>query len=136
MLLLLMPAAHAAGMDEDFLAAREAYRTGQATKVAAYAKRFKGHIFEPYLAYWQLNPRLEQASPAEVRAFLSSYGDTPLAERLRVDWLKLLAKNRQWEIFEEELPRVAGEDLDLTCYTLQARMRLNPTETLKEARPL
>jgi soluble lytic murein transglycosylase len=136
MLLLLMPAARAAGMDEDFLAAREAYRTGQAVKVAQYAKRFKGHILEPYLAYWQLNPRLEQATPAEVRAFLTGYRDSPLAERLRIDWLKLLGKNQQWELFEEELPRVAAEDLDLTCYTLQARMRLHPAETLKEVRPL
>ena len=82
-------------------------------KVAAYAKRFKGHILEPYLAYWQLSPRLEQASPAEVRAFLSSYRDTPLAERLRVDWLKLLGKNQQWDVFDEELPRVVNDDLEL-----------------------
>ena len=54
-------------------------------------------------------------------------------------WLcavKLLGKNQQWEQFEEELPRVVGEDVEITCYSLQSRMRLNPTETLKEARPL
>ena len=129
-------AASAAALDDDFLAAREAYRAGQATRVAAYATRFKGHILEPYLAYWQLNPRLEQASAGEVRAFLSTYRDTPLAERMRIDWLKLLGKNQQWELFEEELPRVANDDLELTCYALQARMRLHPADTLKEARPL
>jgi len=135
-LLLLSVAAPAASLDDEFLAAREAYRAGQATKVAGYAKRFKGHILEPYLAYWMLSPRLEQASPAEVRSFLTGYRDTPLSERLRSDWLKLLGKNQQWELFEEELPRVTGEDLELTCYALQARMRLHPAETLKEARPL
>jgi soluble lytic murein transglycosylase len=62
---LAAPAAKpAANLDDEFLAAREAYRAGQATKVAAYAKRFQGHILEPYLAYWLLSPRLEQASPA------------------------------------------------------------------------
>src|SRR5262245_47546858 len=136
LLLLFAVAAPAATLDEDFMAAREAYRAGQSAKVAQYAKRFKGHVFEPYLAYWQLNPRLEQASPAEVRAFLTQYPDTPLAERLRIDWLKALAKNQQWEVFEQELPSVVNDDLELTCYALQGRMRINPTDTLKEARPL
>lgn len=136
LLLLVAVAAPAATLDEDFLAAREAYRAGQAVKVAAYAKRFKGHILEPYLAYWQLNPRLDQASPGEVRAFLSQYRDTPLAERLRVDWLKLLGKNQQWELFGEELPHVVNDDLELTCYALQSRQRLNPADALKQARPL
>ena len=45
LLLLVAVAAPAATLDEDFLAAREAYRAGQGAKVAAYAKRFKGHAF-------------------------------------------------------------------------------------------
>src|SRR5688572_28788692 len=102
LLLLLGAAVPAASLDDEFMAAREAYRTGQATKVAAYAKRFKGHILEPYLAYWMLSPRLEQASAAEVRSHLASYRDTPLSERLRSDWLKSLGKNQQWDLFEEE----------------------------------
>src|SRR5262249_9238662 len=58
------------------------------------------------------------------------------SERLRSDWLKGLGKNQQWDLFEQEFPRVANEDLELTCYALQARMRVNSAETLKEARPL
>ena len=38
-------------------------------KLDGYAKRLKGYVLEPYVAYWQLNLRLEQASPGEVRAF-------------------------------------------------------------------
>ena len=137
--LLLFPlvfAVHAASMEDDFLAAREAYRAGQATKLDGYAKRLKGYVLEPYVAYWQFNLRLEQAAPGEVRAFLTAHRDTVFAERLRSDWVKLLGRNRQWELFEQELPRVIGDDLDITCLSLQARMRLNPTETLREARPL
>ena len=135
-LLLLFMLAAQAGTDEDFLAAREAYRTGQAAKLDGYAKRLKGHILEPYIAYWQVSPRLEQASPEEIRAFLASYRDTLVAERLRNDWIKLLGRSRQWDLFEQELPQVSGEDLDITCYSLQSRMRLSPTEALREARPL
>ena len=134
--ILLAFAAHPASVDDDIVAARDAYRAGQAAKLDGYARRLKGHILEPYLAYWQLDLRLERAATGEVRAFLAAYRDTPLAERLRTDWLKLLGKNHQWELFEEELPQVAGDDLDITCYSLQSRLRLNPGETLREARPL
>ena len=75
--LLLFPfvfAVHAASMEDDFLAAREAYRAGQAAKLDGYAKRLKGYVLEPYVAYWQINLRLEQASPGEVRAFLTAQG--------------------------------------------------------------
>src|SRR5262245_261415 len=92
LLLLSVFTAEAAGLDDDFLAAREAYRTGQATKLDGYAKRLRGHILEPYVAYWQLGPRIEQASPEEIRAFLSTYRDTPVAERLRTDWIRLLGR--------------------------------------------
>src|SRR5262249_26826098 len=135
--LLLFPfAASAANVDDDFLAAREAYRSGQATKLEGYAKRLKGYILEPYVVYWQLNLRLDQLSPSDARAFMATYRDTPLAERLRSDWVRLLGRNQQWDLFEEELPRVSGDDLELTCYSLQSRMRLNPAETLREVRPL
>src|SRR5215813_4929813 len=99
-------AAPAASLDDDFLAAREAYRAGQATKLDGYAKRLKGHLLEPYVLYWQLNLRLEQASTAEVRGFISAYRDTPLADRLRSDWIKILGRTQQWDLFEEELPQV------------------------------
>ena len=120
LLVLLVGASRAASLDEDLLAAREAYRTGQAAKLDGYAKRLKGHILEPYVAYWQLNPRLEQASTEEVRSFLSTYRDTPLAERLRIDWLKGLGRTRQWDLFEQESPQVVVEDLDITCYSLRS----------------
>ena len=87
LLILFTFAAFAANVDDDFLAAREAYRGGQAAKLDGYAKRLKGHLLEPYVAYWQLSPRLEQASAEEMR-FFCRYRDTPVAERLRNDWVK------------------------------------------------
>ena len=135
-LLLFSLTALAASVDDDFLAAREAYRTGQAAKLDGYAKRLKGYVLEPYVAYWQLNLRLEQRSPQEIRAFLAAYRDTAVADRVRSDWVKMLGRSQQWSLFEEELPLVAGEDLDITCYALQSRMRLNPNEPLREARAL
>lgn len=123
-------------MDDDFLAAREAFRVGNAARLGPHAKRLKGHLLEPYLVYWQLSLRLEQAAAEEVRTFLAVHRDGPLAERLRNEWLKVLGKNQQWEQFNAELPLLIGDDVEITCYALQSRLRVNPSEALPEARPL
>jgi soluble lytic murein transglycosylase len=135
-LFLLMLAAQAAGLDKDFLAAREAFRVGNTARLDAYAKRLRGHLLEPYVLYYQLKMRLDDASPEDVHAFIASYHDSPVSERLRADWLKVLGKGERWDLFEQELPRLRDADLEMTCYALRSRARANPDEALEEARPL
>src|SRR5689334_17680165 len=128
--------AHGAAGDDDFLAAREAFRVGNAAKLEAHAGRLKSHLLEPYVAYWRLSLKLEQASAEEIRAFLAANRDSPLSERLRSDWLKSLGRREQWELFNAELPSLVGDDVEITCYALQSRLRVNAHEALPEVRPL
>jgi len=128
--------AYGAAGDDDFLAAREAFRAGNYARLEKHAARLKGHLLEPYVNYWQLTMRLEQASPEEARAFLAANRDSPLSERLRNEWLKALGRREQWDLFNAELPLFTGDDIEITCYALQSRLRVNPAETLPEARPL
>ena len=136
LLAAMTTAVHGAPLDDEFLAAREAYRIGASAKLDAHARRFKGHLLEPYLAYWQLSLRMEQAFPEDVRAFMASNRNSPLAERVRLEWLRSLGRREQWELFNAELPLLAADDLEVTCYALQSRLRVNPSEALPEARPL
>ncbi len=129
-------AAQGAAPDDDFLAAREAFRVGNAPRLESYAMRLRGHVLEPYVAYWQLKMRLEDAGADEVRAFLSAYRDGPLSEQLRSEWLKNLGRKQQWELFDQELPLLFNDDLEITCYALQSRLRIKPEETLSESRPV
>lgn len=127
--------AHAADRDDDVLAAREAFRIGDSKKLALLVKRLDGNILESYAVYWLLQSNLVAADPRDIRAFLDTYRDSPLSERLRADWLKLLGKNGQWEMFDAELPRLVNEDLEITCYALQSRVWHDPS-ALREARAL
>jgi soluble lytic murein transglycosylase len=136
LLVLAAGAAHGAAGDDEFLAAREAFRVGNSARLEKHAARLKGHLLEPYANYWQLTLRLEQASPEDVRAFLAANRDSPLSERLRNEWLKVLGRREQWEMFNAEAPLLAADDIEITCYALQSRLRVNPEETLPEARPL
>jgi len=134
-LLLCAGAAGGANLDDAFLKARDAARSGDSRQLEQIATKFQGHLLEPYVQYWRLKMRLESRDPAEIRAWLAANRDTPLSDYLRRDWLKQLGKNSQWELFEAELPALVNEDLEMTCYTLQNRVRTDSL-ALREARPL
>src|SRR5450759_20856 len=111
--LLLSAAAHAASQDDDFLAAREAFRVGDAVKFERYAKSLGGYVLEPYVDYWRLKLRLENASTDEVRALLGRVKDGPVSNYLRADWLKVLGMKQRWELFDAEYPHLIGEDTEI-----------------------
>jgi len=124
-----------AALDEAFLAARDAARTGDSKRLDQIAPRFQGHLLEPYVQYWRLKIRFETREPEEIRRYIALNRDTPLSDYVRRDWLKVLGKNGQWEIFDAELPALVNDDLEITCYALQARARVD-NHALREARPL
>lgn len=121
--------------DEDFIAAREAYRSGNKSKLDKLAPRLRGYPLEPYIDYWQLRMRLAEAEAATVKAFLQRHRDTLLSERMQSEWLKTLAQRRDWPSFGEMYAEIQNEDPELFCYALQYRRHLS-SEALSEARNL
>lgn len=124
LLLLLLPALALADQDADYLAAREAYRVGNAAKLDKISAQLEQSPLEPYLAYYQLRMRLESADDSTVLAFLSRADDTPLIDRMRAEWLRVLGKNRRWITYAEQYPLLLNSDTGLACYALQARQYL------------
>ena len=117
---------------EAFLIARDAIRVGDAGKLARMAPVLKGYPLEPYLQYWQVHYRLDEKSPDEIEAFLRRNQGTLLAEQLRSDWLKVLARNGDWTGFRRERPRLVNEDDDIACFGLLARLRESGEESVLE----
>jgi soluble lytic murein transglycosylase len=118
---LTLPALAAAAQDADFIAAREAFRAGDIERTEQLAPSFRHSPLEPYLTYYQLRLRLETADVDEIQAFLARPDDTPVIDRLRGEWLKVLGKYGRWDLFSREYPALSSEDTELTCYALQAR---------------
>lgn len=146
--LLLLPLAAAAapgaaatpaapsGGDADFLAARDAFRNGNAALVDKLSTRLSSSLLEPYATYYSLHMHLATADPASIRQFLSRPADTPVIDKLRGEWLKQLAQKQQWDAFTDEYPHLATEDPELLCDALQARRVVQPQGALIEARRL
>ncbi len=122
--------------DGDFIAVHDAFRAGDRVKLGKLAKRYAKTPLEVYVSYYQLRLDLERADASAVRAFLARPEDTPIIDRLRGEWLKQLAKQQQWELFDAEYPRLLNEDTELACAALQSRRRAQEQAVLREARML
>ncbi len=136
LLALVAAPAYGAGQDEDFLAARDAYSASDAARLETHARRLQGHLLQPYADYWQLSLKLEDAAPEEVRAFLTLYRDSPVSDRLRAEWLRILGRRGEWGLFDSALPQLASTDVEIACYDLRNELQINPGEALPEARAL
>ncbi|MCB1986645.1 MAG: lytic transglycosylase domain-containing protein [Burkholderiales bacterium] len=128
--------ASSSNLDSDFLAARKAFQEGRATLLADYAKRLQHHVLAPYLEYYQLRMRLRSVDITTIRTFLTRHENSLVAERLRADWLRLLAGNQQWQLFESEFEQLVNKDAELICYAYQFRIEKGDKKTLSEAREL
>jgi soluble lytic murein transglycosylase-like protein len=137
------PGAPHAG-DADFLAAHDAFLAGDTVKLGSYAQRLKNSPLEVYVRYYQLSLALKKADRVPVpvsldnaaKSFLSRPEDTPVIERLRGEWLKVLGKNQQWDLFDAEYPHLRNQDTELICYALQSRRSNQESTVLRESRKL
>ncbi len=126
----------AANLDEQFLAAEEAFRTRDIKALEYYVPALKDHLLADYPQYWLLQLTLKDADPTQVSNFLTHHPDGPLAERLRIDWLRLLGQNEGWEAFGHQFPKLKQEDIGLTCFDVQRRIVEGDKEAAKQVLPL
>src|SRR6266705_3363103 len=87
--------------DDALLGAFDAYRAGDPIKFAKHAQKLSHHVLEPWLEYWRLSLRLEDMPATEVRAFLSKFERTYVAELLREEWLKVLGRRGDESAYAE-----------------------------------
>ena len=62
---------------------------------------------------------LDTATRDDVRGYWERWPDTPLADRLRIDWLKAVGRRGDWTTFALDYPPPSGEDTELQCYGIQ-----------------
>ena len=99
----------------------QAYKVRDRKRLAALLPQARGHILEPWAAYWELSARLDQASPTELQDFFSRYSGTYQEDKLRNELLLQLGRNRDWVGFNREhaLFRM-NDDRSVKCYALLA----------------
>src|SRR3970282_2731983 len=100
-------AARAAGAaqanDDAVLGAYDAFRAGDPDRLERHARALEGHTLAPWVEYWRLKLRIEDAAAADVEPSLARHARTHLCDRLRADWLKELGRRGDWRAFERGL---------------------------------
>ncbi|NIO40529.1 MAG: transglycosylase SLT domain-containing protein [Burkholderiales bacterium] len=135
-LLLVSHVGYTVAADEAFLAAHNAYQEGEIETLDANLPLLYEHELLPYVQYWRFGMDIERANAEQIRTFLRSVDGMLVAERMRADWLRELAKREQWSDFLVESRQLSTWNTELICYSLQARLALGKNEALEEARDL
>jgi soluble lytic murein transglycosylase len=105
--------------------------------VAQSVEQMRGHVLEIYGDYWQLLLKRNDAEDVDFQAFLGRYDNSLLAERARVEWLRLLGKRGDWARFGIERARLAyTDDAEVLCYGALARVLAGEDAGYKEAMAL
>jgi len=128
--------------DDALLRAYDGFKAGDVVKlqkaaaqVLSVAAGRAGYLLAPYLDYWRLRLRLDDATlDPEVRAFLAEQAKSYLADRLRGEWLKELAKRGDWQSFEVEYPPLVQEDSEMRCYAWLSRLARGDESAYDEAK--
>ena len=81
----------AAASDDAFLAAQEAYESGNISALDVQLEQLQDHELLPYVRYWRLSLEIENIQPEKVHEFLNSVDGTLVADRMRARWLRQLA---------------------------------------------
>ncbi len=122
--------------DSQFLAAREAFRVGNRPRLEALADDLRGHVLADYAQYYLLRQGLENQDPGAVQAFISRQEGAYLGDRLRADWLRVLAKQGAWQELRQQFAQLKAPDQEARCLGIQARLNLREAAALADGEAL
>lgn len=122
------------GDDKEFLALREAYKTADIPALTDYSTKFQQNIFAVYADYYLLSRQLDTSDSIAVITFLQKYPDAWLAEKLRGEWLLLLAKRADWTNYQQFYSGLLRPEPEHKCYNYSARINTGDKKAAAEAR--
>ena len=132
-------------LDKDLQLARDAFERRDTKALAGARDRFSSaaaawHPLHQYVQYWWLAANLAQSgtfavtNAGEISAFLKANPNSVVGDSLRRDWLKILGKLDQWELFATEIALLDVDDAEINCHQWRYRLARNDRGALTEAK--
>ncbi len=132
--------------DKNIIAARAAFerRDLAALDAARLSISKSSHPLSAYADYWWLSANLSRQNGGatagffavgranEISAFLNANQETPLADTLRRDWLKVLGALDAWDQFEPEFVKLNAEDSEVSCHQWRYLLTQKPQNDLEK----
>jgi len=129
------PAAAQTRPDDVIVDMAQAFKRGDRKKLTALLPQARGHILEPWAAYWEQRARLDELTAQDMQAFSARFSGSYQEDRLRNDWLLLLGQRRDWMTFADEHARYRmNDDREVRCYALLIdQVKAAPSQPLSNA---
>ena len=107
--------------DSALLEMSQSYKSRDRKRLIALLPQVRGHVLEPWAAYWDLSARLDEAGPTEIQEFFSRFSGSYQEDRLRAELLLQHGRNRDWVAFNRDFPLYRmNDDKSVRCYALLA----------------
>jgi len=110
----------------EFLQAKQALAAGKDDEFKRLANQLRDYPLYPYLVYADIKERIDEASPDEILNFIQDYSNTPLAAKLRYNWLLSLGEQEKWPLFLSYYK--PSDDSELQCYYANALVETQQEE--------
>jgi len=125
----VLSAARATLPDEDhapqrqqFQEALQALQAGNRERYRNLAASLHDYPLYPYLEYTDLDHRVSRADPQEIRQFMQTYADIPIAGLLQRRWQYSLARQGRWQTLVDNYQ--ISNDKTLRCHYANALYRV------------
>ena len=114
--------AHAANSDQIFLKAKEAYEKEDVKALNQYLDQLESdnYLLTPYAKFWLLRLQLDETDNQLISDFIAQHPDYAFTEKLRIEYLKKLGKQRDWERFTQAYTHDQSENVSVACYAAEA----------------
>ncbi|WP_422997589.1 transglycosylase SLT domain-containing protein [Undibacterium sp. Ji67W] len=108
--------------DDRFMALRDAAFHDDPVKADLHAAALTQYEIPSYVDYYRIRAHLSRASNTEISDFINKYEGSAIADRMRNDWLSLLGKRGNWDLFDQQYPLfVVADDNQLRCYAVLSK---------------
>ncbi len=129
-------AADNASLRKNFLYAEEALQKGDLDTYYKLKPGLTEYPLYPYLQYAEITRMMRQGLPSDtIEKFIDTYPGSALAIRLQANWLNTLAKQQQWQLYQQFYK--PSNDVALQCYNVWADYKITQKQNvLAQATPL
>ncbi|WP_187360059.1 lytic transglycosylase domain-containing protein [Chitinolyticbacter meiyuanensis] len=106
----------------DLDAVRDAAKKRDLNRLASITDANANDVLAMYPHYYWLSVQLPTVPNDEVRAFFARNDGSPLADKLRSEWLSEVGKRSDWDTLLAEYPKLDAPTTELDCYAAQANL--------------
>lgn len=118
-----------------FLQVEAELKKGKLKNYHKYKHSLVNYPLYPYLRYELLKADIHNIKHSDISAFIKTYHDSPLANKLRNEWLRAKASKKLWSDFLKAYDVNAKNDTELQCHHINATLQTSQDTSVYELLP-